>query len=336
MSKKNITPISIFDKANNVRRHVNEFDTGFSINISDPNELTEPAQVVDYLLYIAQDYIVHAIYYINQIKINEKLSMKEQLLFINSNDFYSSTIINFKDTYFHNTYVFRLRFIHFFLCRFLFKIEKIMFSRRKILKSGLSKYEECYFELERIINDLILFVDIMKSKKSYKNIILQMNQHCSFASIKKSDPIEISKYIRDITDELEKGIPTSNSSMKMSEDIAIDSILKLAFLITTGTTNLNELPKFKYIKNASTSFDLGLLIESLGGAIRRENQNHRVTILFKSYIQAKPAIYTKRNFADNDDLIMGIIALSYTKFFCNNMYIDKFIDKMIESTDPKK
>ena len=322
MSKKNTTPISIFDKANNVRRHVNEFDTGFSINISDPNELTEPAQVVDYLLYMAQDYIVHAIYYINQIKIDEKLSMKEQLLFINSTDFYSSTIINFKDTYFHNTYV--------------FKIEKIMFSRRKILKSELSKYEECYFELERIINDLILFVDIMKSKKSYKNIMLQMNQHCSFATIKKSDPIEISKYIRDITDELEKGIPTSNSSMKMSEDIAIDSILKLAFLITTGTTNLNELPKFKYIKNASTSFDLGLLIESLGGAIRRENQNHRVTILFKSYIQAKPAIYTKRNFVDNDDLIMGIHALAYTKFFCNNKYIDKFIDKMIESTDPKK
>ena len=161
-----------------------------------------------------------------------------------------------------------------------------------------------------------------------------MNQHCSFATIKKSDPIEISKYIRDITDELENGIPTSNSSMKMSEDIAIDSILKLAFLITTGTTNLNELPKFKYIKNASTSFDLGLLIESLGNAIRRENQNHRLTILFKSYIQAKPAIYTKRNFANNDDLIMGIYALSYTKFFCNNKYIDKYINKMIESTDP--
>lgn len=335
MSKKKNTAVQSFDKTNNVRRHVNEFDKNFSINIREPNELTEPAQVVDYLLYMSRDYIVHAIYYINQIKINEKLSMKEQLLFINSNDFYSSTIINFKDTYFHNTYVFRLRFLHFFLCRFLFKIEKIMFSRRKILKSGLSKYEECYFELERIINDLILFVDIMKSKKSYKNIILQMNQHCSFATIKKSNPIEISKYIQDITDELERGIPTNKSSIKMSEDIAIDSILKLAFLITSGTTNLDKLPKFKYIKDASTSFDLGLLIESLGDAIRRENQNHRVTILFKSYIQAKPAIYTKRNFDNNDDLIMGIYALSYVKFFCNNKFIDKFIDKMIESTDPK-
>ena len=335
MSKKKNTAVQSFDKTNNVRRHVNEFDKNFSINIREPNELTEPAQVVDYLLYMSRDYIVHAIYYINQIKINEKLSMKEQLLFINSNDFYSSTIINFKDTYFHNTYVFRLRFLHFFLCRFLFKIEKIMFSRRKILKSGLSKYEECYFELERIINDLILFVDIMKSKKSYKNIILQMNQHCSFATIKKSNPIEISKYIQDITDELERGIPTNKSSIKMSEDIAIDSIFKLAFLITSGTTNLDKLPKFKYIKDASTSFDLGLLIESLGDAIRRENQNHRVTILFKSYIQAKPAIYTKRNFDNNDDLIMGIYALSYVKFFCNNKFIDKFIDKMIESTDPR-
>lgn len=336
MSKKNNTVVSPFDKANNVRRHVNEFDKEFSVNINEPNELTEPAQVVDYLIYKAQDYIVHMIYYINQIKINEDSSMKEQISFINSKDFYDLSILNYTNTYFHNTYVFRLRFLHFFLCRFLFKIEKIVFARYKLLKNGPAKYEECYFHLDRIVDDLLLFSDIMMSNKSYKNILLQMNQQCSFATPKKCDPLIINKYIRDITDELENGIPTSNSSMKMSEDIAIDSILKLAFLITTGTFNLDKLPKFKYIENASTSFDLGLLIESLGGAIKRENQNRRVTILFKSYIQAKPAIYTKRNFANNDDLIIGIHALAYVKFFCNNKDIDKFIDKMIESTDPVK
>ena len=336
MSKKNNTrnTTTTFAKANNVRRHVNNFDKVFSVNIKEPNELSEAAQIVDYLIYRTQEYIIHAIHYVNQVKINDNTTINDEIKLIKSGSIMKSAKLNYDKSYFHNTYVFKLRFLNFFLSKFLFKVEKIVSSRYKVLKEGPSEFEESYFHLEKIIDDLILFVDVMMSGKSYKNIMLQMNQQCSFATIKKSDPILVCQYIRNITDELEKGIPTSRSSMKMNEDFAIDSILKLAFLITTGSVELNRLPKFKYIENASTSFDLGLLIESLGSAIKAENNNHKLTMLFKSYIEAKPAIYTKRTINDNDDLIMGIYALSYTKFFCNNKYIDKFIDKMIESTDP--
>ena len=40
---------TVFEKANNVRRHVNEFDKAFSINLNVPNDLNEPAQIIDFM-----------------------------------------------------------------------------------------------------------------------------------------------------------------------------------------------------------------------------------------------------------------------------------------------
>lgn len=329
---KNIT-VSDFDVVNNVRRHVNDFDKLFSVDINNPDENNEPAQVLDETIYQFQDFIVRAIYSINHIEIDEDLSMKELVEFIYSEEFCNLSMLDYKRSYRQNSFVFRLKFLSMFLYNFLFKVEKISYNRYRILDNSPSKYERIYLELCNLVYDLDRFFNVMRYGKTYKNIMLQVNQHCMFSS-KKSDPIRINIDIRNIIKELETGIPTSKSTMKMPEDIAIDSILKLTFMLTTGKTNLEDLPKFKFIKNSSTNYDLGLLIEALGLAMKNNVNHGKYSLIFNSYIDANPSVFTKRNFGKNQDLINGIYALTYVKFFCNNKDIDKFIDMMIESTDP--
>lgn len=337
MSKKNNTKDEtiVFAKANNVRRHVNNFDKIFSVNIKEPNELNEPDEILDQLTTSFQDYLADVVYYINNIIIEPNRSVKEKIRFINSDNFNTVSIIDYSKSCPQNSYEFKIKFLTFFIKNVINKISKLSDNRTKILSDTPAKCEEEYFQLSKVILDFVRFIDIFKSNgDSYKNIMLQINHHCSFITTKKSDPITINNDIRNIADELEIGIPTAITSTKMPEDFAIDSILKLSYMITTGKTNLNILPKFKYIEGASVKFDLGLLIESLGEAINISSKHNKNSILFRSYCKALPLVYTKRNFSDNENLIIGIYALSYTKFFCNNKYIDKFIDKMIESTDP--
>jgi hypothetical protein len=328
---------SVFEKANNVRRHVNEFDKAFSINLNVPNDLNEPAQIIDFMTEQFQNYLIDVIYYINRIKINNELSLEKKIKFIETDEFLNSSRLDyFEYMYPQDTYTFKLRFLTFFIRLTINRIEKLYNNRYYILNNEPAKYEQIYFELSKIINDFIKFIDIFESNgQAYKNIILQINHHCSFITSRKTDPIDINNHIRNITDELEVGIPTSNSSIVMPEDIAIDSILKLSYMITTGKTNLDVLPKFKYIKNATTQYDLGVLIESLGCAIDLSTKKNKNSTLFRCYCKSLPLVYTKRNFGDNEELIIGMYALAYCKFFCNNPMIDKYIDQMMESIDRK-
>ena len=158
-----------------------------------------------------------------------------------------------------------------------------------------------------------------------------MNQNCNYIRTKRTDPRELNKYIRDIKHELQIGLKSSLFKDKdMPDDIAINSILQLAYLISTGDTSLDELPNFRYIEGADTSYELRGLTETLGSAIMKNRKYEKRPLLYLAYNKAKPEIYSKyRDINENWFISVGVRALEYTKFFCNDKYITKFINKMI-------
>jgi hypothetical protein len=116
----------------------------------------------------------------------------------------------------------------------------------------------------------------------------------------------------------------------MPEDIAINSILQLAYLICTGDTSLDELPNFRDIQGADTTYELRKLTEALGAAIIENRKYDKRPLLYIAYNKARPKIMSRyKDINENWFICTGVRALEYTKFFCDDKYISKFIDKMI-------
>lgn len=321
---------------NDLCNMVNKFDKQFTIDIKKANTLNEPKQVFEIYLTSFQNYIVNIIYRLNGVKLSENFNMNQKIRYIDSDSFKEKSILLWNQEnkiYNHKSYIFKCRFMSLFLKEYLDKLEKVSINRYKYTNNKPGKYENSYFQLKRITSDVRRFIKVMLAGNEYTNIILQVNQSCSFIKAKKNDPLKINKYIKDIKKELSIGLPTNIcSSIKMPEDIAIDSVLKLAYMLVTGNTDLDALPKFKYIEGADVSYDLGLLIEALGDAIISSQIDNKNTILYRAYINASPAVFTKRDI-ENKSLSIGLYALSYTKFFCCDKSIESYINKMINSKD---
>jgi hypothetical protein len=198
-----------------------------------------------------------------------------------------------------------------------------------IFKSG--KYENGYFYMKSLADDTRRFIKVLLSGNSYGNIMLKMNQNCSYIKTKRNDPRELNKYIREIRHELKIGLKESWFKDKdMPEDIAINSILQLAYLLCTGNTSLDDLPNFKYIEGANTSYELRGLTEALGAAIIENRKYEKRPIMYLAYNKANPEIMSRyKDINENWFISAGVRALEYTKFFCNDKNITKFIDKMI-------
>ena len=103
-------------------------------------------------------------------------------------------------------------------------------------------------------------------------------------------------------------------------------------MLSTGKTNLDCIPGFMYIENATIKHDLIKLIEALGIEVVKARKMTKMTPMFTAFLVSKPLVYTQyndeinRNFA----LKMGFMALAYTKFVLDDQSMNKFIDEMMK------
>ena len=331
MSKKH--SISKDDIAN-LCNEVNSFDKEFGIKLKKIDPFNEPEMVFNSFVESFQTFLYSIVCEINGINSDVYLTKKKRVREFSDKEFTDLSILEWgtKNVYFIDSFTFKCRFLTVFLMEYIEKIDIIALKKydyQSLFKSG--KYENGYFYMKKIADDTRRFIKVILSGNSYGNILLQMNQHCNYIRTKKTDPKELNKYIREIKHELKIGLKESLFKEKeMPEDIAIDSILKLAYLISTGDTSLDELPNFRYIEGADTSYELRGLTEALGYAIMDNREYEKRPILYLAYNKARPRIMSKyKDINENQFISTGVRALEYTKFFCNDKYITKFINKMI-------
>lgn len=318
----------------NLCKEVNAFDKEFGIKLKKINPYGEPEIVFQSFADSFKIFLYSVLCEINGITSDVYLTKKKNVRTFNEAEFTDLSILewNSSDTYNPNSYIYKCRFLTVFLMEYIERIDDIALKKYDYLsmfKSG--KFENGYFYLKSIADDTRRFIKVILSGNSYGNIMLKMNQNCSYIRTKKTDPRELNKYIREIRHELKKGLKeTLFKAKEMPEDIAINSILQLAYLISTGNTSLDELPNFRYIEGANTSYELRGLTEALGSAIIENRKYEKRPILYLAYNKARPQIMSRyKDINENWFISAGVRALEYTKFFCNDKYISKFIDKMI-------
>ena len=333
MGKKKTHKISK-DSIANLCKEVNTFDKEFGIKLKNINPYNEPEMVFQSFVESFRDFLYSVLCEINGITADVYLTKKKRVRHFDNAEFTDLSILEWDsdDTYDTDSYIYKCRFLTVFLIEYIERIDKIALKKYDYLsmfKTG--KFENGYFYMKNIANDTRRFIKVILSGNPYGNILLKMNQNCSYIRTKKTDPRELNKYIREIRHELKIGLKESWIMKKdMPEDIAINSILQLAYLISTGNTSLDDLPNFKYIEGANTSYELRGLTEALGSAIIENRQYEKRPILYLAYNKAKPDIMSRyKDINENWFISAGVRALEYTKFFCNDKYISKFIDKMI-------
>lgn len=315
-------------------REVNSFDKEFGVKLKHINPCGEPDSVFQEFTISLQEFLYAVLCEINGIPAEKYLDKKKRIREFDNVDFIDLSILRWKEkeVYKTNSYLFKCRFLTAFLSDYIENIDEIALHKYDYLsrfKTG--KYENGYFYLKKLADDTRRFIKVILSGNSYGNIMLKMNQNCNFIKTKKTDPLELNQYIKDIRHELKVGLKESIFKDKeLPDDIAINLILQLAYLISTGTTSLDELPNFRDIEGADTSYELRGLTEALGSAIVENRKYHKRPILYLAYNRARPEILSRyKDINENWFISIGVRALEYTKFFCNDKYITKFINKML-------
>lgn len=319
---------------NELCNEVNSFDKEFGVKLKDINPSGEPEFVFQDFMNSFQEFLYGVMCEINGIKSDKYITPGKNLRIFDEKEFSALSNLgwNTNDTYDVNSHKFKCRFITAYLSFYIEKVGDIALHKYDYLsmfKTG--KYENAYFYLKSLTDDTRRFIKVILTGNPYGNIMVKMNQNCNYIRTKKTDPLELNKYIRDIRHELKVGLQeTIFTDKELPDDIAINLVLQLAYLICTGDTSLDELPNFRDIQGADTTYDLRGLIEALGSAIINNRKYSKRPILYLAYNKARPKIMSKyKDINENWFISTGVRALEYTKFFCNDKYITRFINKML-------
>ena len=249
----------------------------------------------------------------------KKLSFDNSILAWNSKEFFDM-----------QGGIFKFRFLTIFLLSFSDAIEEI--CRGKYLNCVLPKsgeYENGYFIIADMYEYTIRFIEAMVTDGPYTNLLLKINQYTTYIRDDKK-PRLVNQYIREMVFELQKGLQPRGlfEGGYMPDDIAIDTIIKLAYILATGDTSMKKLVKFKKFEGIDRYYDIRGILETLGYAIAKKKFKNR-PIMYQSFLKASPHLITKYGDVNrNEYLSHAISALNYVKFVCNDKHVTKLIDKI--------
>lgn len=321
-------------------KEVNKWDKKFGVKLKAPEMWRDPENFFNILASKADMNIAALICCLNGINPEKYYGtdgkVPNQDINIENISFLEDSVIewNSDDIYDTDSYEFRIRFVSLTLSQLIGSMGQVALNYTLAREpQSHSIYEHATINLVKISKMCTKFIHIMLSNGKYENIILFMNELISYTSTKKNST-SLQSCLNGHVLQLRKSVVIDPVTKKrfFTEDMSIYSILKIAYMLTTGKTNLKALPGFEFIENATLQFNMGKLIEALGHVIVENKKINKLSPMFKCFLSSKPKImsdfYTESEY--NYYLRMGILALGYTSFIMDNKYITKFIKSMIK------
>lgn len=239
-----------------------------------------------------------------------------------TNKFIKKSAINWDDAYNINDYIFKYRFLTLILMMYIENMSKYV--------SMLSKKKYRMDNLIRIIEQMRSIIPIYMSSSSYKNALLLLQQKIVVFN-KIGNSMKVNSDIRDMIENLVctyKKNSVLEDSEDVPDDITMDSLFKLAYLLTTNNRDFGNLPKFDKFEDMQFSDDCDELIKELGKSIYKSHKEITYPDMFQAFILANPLMYVNGD-KKNDNLMMGRAALLYTDLICNDKNIHKIINKVM-------
>lgn len=239
------------------------------------------------------------------------------------------------NTYSINSTIFRYRFLDKVITTLSRKdvLSHICEKKRERLSSFKSKlFADNYMYLTGISQNVREFVTDMVEGNPWVNSICIMNQDIAFLKYKKIDPVKYNENVVNLIYDLEQGCYHKFlHPMDMPEDVAIFKLIQLAYLLYSGDCDADaELPTFRDVEGASADDDLNKLVAELGRNIIHFCDMDKRPIMAQAWEAASPYVDSRYTYInENEYLKIGVRALWYVKFFCDNKYVAEFIDRMV-------
>lgn len=272
-------------------------------------------------------YIYEVIYYINGITRSERIILTNNI----SKDFVRKSKLDWFEKKSIESDEFRYRFLTILLLNLVKTVDVISFHTYVTKNVGRSKKNM----IKRIdhmdnINDIISsFIEDIINRENHMISAVRLNQIINYTNSKK-DPHKLNEDIRIgvFTTKNYMGVPSIFSTDEfMPDDLGINYITKLGYLLTTCNKNYKGLLKFKSIKYITLDDDMTPIIENLGKCVLNTPYAKR-SPMFNAFIEAKPLIPVKQEI-ENPKLSMGCLVLKYVEFFCDLENINDFIDEVL-------
>ena len=322
---------------NELIENVNKFDKEFGLKLKHPDIWIQPEMFVE-SIYAQTDINIGALICIlNGINPNDWFDKSEvygincKPINIDGEEFTEASLIDWKDEEKYNTdsLIFRCRFLTLVLFRMLGRTDNII--KREIKNVKHSKDEKAIMKTKSYVADVTRFVKIMIHPDGvYKNIILKMHEYISYSK-KKCNQFELKDLVNGhIVSLRENTKSTLMSERFFDDDLLIYTIMKISYLLATNDVDLDNMPNFKEIEGATLHHDMIGLIAKLGTEIIKASKRKKTSPMFNSFRDAHPYIWSEfENEMDKDYSIeLGMTAIAYTDFVCDNKDISKFIKEI--------
>lgn len=340
------TCITIGDKeiyVEDLIKEVNKYDKSFGLKLRKPDIFNDPYQL-RHIFDAKSDMNIGAMMCaVNGIEVSDyfDIDINDNCFGMNPNPigvehpvFTDMSILNWDDEsacYDVDSLMFRCRYITMVLSRSLGRMSDIS-SREADDKYRYkhSKDERRLIRTKEIINDFYLFTKLMCfPDESHQNIILRIHEHISYTK-KRIDHKKLTRTLNTAVISLRKNMKKELLNGRfLEDDMAIHSILQIAYMMATNRTDVDVLPNFRYIEGATVKHDLSKLIEELGACICDRG---KYSPMFKSFIDARPKVITQyyKECKDNYFLKVGILALANVSFVVDDYDVCLFIKEMMK------
>ena len=194
-------------------------------------------------------------------------------------------------------------------------------------------YSIDYNNLKDIEKTVKIFIGCFMKGKPYTNILLRLISKVSYA-MEGVNPKKYNKKLVRVIEDLKTGMVKPSVienlmktpvSISIPDDIGIDGVCKVSFMLRTGSIDFSQLVPFEKIEGATLDYSLEDIIEHLGRVVSDE----RTTIFYKAWENSKTKIKLPQE-CKNGYILEGIKTLKFFDFIVCDKNIHSFIDKMCE------
>lgn len=226
-----------------------------------------------------------------------------------------------------NSLKFRARFATLILFYFMKNIDRIVDKIYEKSEKDGDEYKHKYTILSEIIKRLNSFVVTFLSKNGeYKE---HLDSLIEVIMITDKDGKDAGKIMK-IYETQSEFVKVACKSHEYDEDLMINNIIKLSFVMATEKTKLKNCPKYKEGITTNNRNEVRSQIKKLGKAILRERRNEKPNFYYKLFTKSIPLYYSSfEDINDEHALNVGTKALMYLRFLMDDKNVSKYIDKMV-------
>ena len=191
------------------------------------------------------------------------------------------------------------------------------------------EYDAKIAYIEHTIERLCVLTNNMLTGKNYEDDLLYFSEIQMYIKTRKK---HLKKSLRKIDNiHTQSDILSVNlKSFLSSDDVSMDTLLKLSYLVTTHDYTSKFIVEFNPGFSFKDKEDAKIMIIQLGESIIDANKIYGTTDMFEYFIKSDPLIYSKYHDAQIDSrLVVGILAIKYFAFVINSKAIKKRVDKII-------